>query len=120
MTEQRSWRISSGWMLSLLMGLVFVFSLRNLFDADVWWHLASGRWMWEHRAILRADPFSFTVFGHPWVNQEWLFEIVLYGIYQVANIPGVLIFKGLLLALSAAARYVSLPDEDSPAVRGVV
>src|SRR4029077_5220616 len=87
--------------LPLVAGAVLIFSIRNLFDADVWWHLASGRWMWEHHAILRNDPFSYTVFGHAWIDHEWLFQILLYAAYQVARIPGILIFKGTFLTLSA-------------------
>src|SRR5260370_10347992 len=35
-------------------------------DPDTYWHLASGQWMLDHRAILRTDIFSSTVSGQPY------------------------------------------------------
>ena len=47
-------------------------------DPDMFWHLASGKWMVEHGAILRNDVFSSTVTGQPYSVGEWLGEIALY------------------------------------------
>ena len=48
----------------------------GLFD-DVFWHLAAGRWMLDHHAVLRRDVFSYTVRGHSWVTPEWGYDVVL-------------------------------------------
>src|SRR5882762_5510217 len=117
MSNPKSYSWVSPSVLPLVLAVVFLFSIRNLFDADVWWHLASGRWMWEHHSILRADPFTFTVFGHPWIDHEWLFQLLLFAAYQAAKLPGVLIFKGFLIALSAMGFYRSLPEDYSSGVR---
>ncbi|MEK6620451.1 MAG: hypothetical protein AABZ26_05695, partial [Chloroflexota bacterium] len=50
-------------------------------DPDMWWHLASGRWMFEHGELLRVEIFSSTAPGTPYVVGEWLGQIVLYGAY---------------------------------------
>src|SRR5206468_1434401 len=47
-------------------------------DPDTYWHLASGKWMVDHGALLRTDVFSSTVNGQPYSVGEWLGEIVLY------------------------------------------
>jgi hypothetical protein len=44
--------------------------------SDLWWHLAAGRWAWEHRAIPLADPWSFTRAGAPWLNDAWLSDFI--------------------------------------------
>ena len=36
-------------------------------DGDVSWHIATGEWILDHRAVPYADPFSFTWAGKPWV-----------------------------------------------------
>jgi hypothetical protein len=51
--------------------------------SDLWWHLASGRMIWETRSIPRVDPFSYTFAGQPWTNHEWLWDVVYWGLYQL-------------------------------------
>ena len=48
----------------------------GLFD-DTFWHLASGRWMLDHHAVLTHDVFSYTVAGRPWHTPEWGYDVVL-------------------------------------------
>ena len=66
----------------LATGALLLFSaLAGLFKVksyDVFWHLASGRWIVEHGRIPRTDPFRFTSHGAPWVDHEWLFQVLLY------------------------------------------
>lgn len=83
------------------MAVVGVWSLEPIWDADFWWHLAGGRWMWEHREVLRADPFTSTVSGRAWLDHEWLFQLLLYASHRLADIRGVLLFKAALLAAAA-------------------
>ena len=35
-------------------------------DGDVSWHIATGQWILDHRALPHVDPFSFTWAGRPW------------------------------------------------------
>src|SRR5712692_2923213 len=70
-------------------------------DPDTYWHLASGQWMLDHREILRADIFSSTVSGQPYSVGEWLGEIVLYLAYLAGGWTGLVILRGLLVAVSA-------------------
>jgi hypothetical protein len=49
---------------------------RGVFD-DTFWHLASGRWMLDHHAVLRHDVFSYTVAGRAWHTPEWGYDVVL-------------------------------------------
>src|SRR5690348_7781337 len=43
-------------------------------DPGTGWHLATGRYILDTGSIPRADMFSFTAFGRPWVSYSWLFE----------------------------------------------
>lgn len=64
---------------------------------DLFWHLAAGRWIVEHGRVPRTDPFRFTSDGAPWVDHEWLFQVVLHWLEGVGGLPA------LVLARSAAA-----------------
>src|SRR3982751_4638046 len=58
-------------------------------DGDVSWHIATGRWILEHHAIPRTDPFSFTWAGKPWVPIEWLSGVMYASAYNLAGYSGV-------------------------------
>ena len=58
-------------------------------DGDVSWHIATGGWILDHRAIPSVDPFSFTWGGKPWVPIEWLSELIYALSYRIAAYSGV-------------------------------
>lgn len=58
-------------------------------DGDSSWHIAAGRWIIEHRQVPKTDPFSFTMVGQPWVAHEWLSEVLLAGMFDLAGHAGV-------------------------------
>src|SRR5262245_34081024 len=77
-------------------------ALKPKLDEDTWWHLATGRYVVEHRSVPDTDPFSH--FGReehvPWVAYSWLHEVGLYGAYSAGGVGGVLAFRHLLASLS--------------------
>src|SRR5258705_9937904 len=70
-------------------------------DPDMYWHLASGKWMLDHGQLLRTDVFSSTVNGQPYSVGEWLGEIILYVAYLAGGWTGLVILRGLLVAVCA-------------------
>jgi hypothetical protein len=66
-------------------------------DADLWWHVASGRLIRSLGAIPIGDPWSYSYAGAPWVNHEWLSGLVLSGVFDLAGAPGLLALRALLL-----------------------
>ncbi|MBC7289044.1 MAG: hypothetical protein H5T86_13605 [Armatimonadetes bacterium] len=72
---------------------------------DIWWHLATGRWIVEHRAIPNAEPFSYTATGAPWVAHEWLADIGLYLVYRSAGHHGLALVRQSIAAATCIALY---------------
>jgi hypothetical protein len=62
-----------------------------LIDSDSYWHIATGRWMIEHRAVPFADPFSYTMRGAHWISFEWLSELAYSAAYSLGGWSGVVI-----------------------------
>ena len=91
---------------SLLPAAVVIFAamlaLRPLGDADTWWHLSSGRWIFEHHAIPRTDTLSYTVPDHPWINLQWLFDLFIYSLYRIGG-PNLLIVAAAVVFAAATA-----------------
>jgi len=73
-------------------------------NTDVFWQLASGNWMLSHHAVIRADVFSYTVRGHPWVSEEWGFQVLLaWMVRHIGNVSYWLVSGGAcVMALVAS------------------
>lgn len=82
-----------GWI--LLLGLLAL-TARPATDPDLWWHLRTGQWMVEHRQIPHTDPFSFTRNGSPWISQEWLSELLFFGIWRYTGWTGLIVFSAIV------------------------
>jgi hypothetical protein len=75
-------------------------------DGDVSWHIATGEWILDHRAIPYTDPFSFTWAGKPWVPIEWLSELFYACAYRLAGYGGIAaLVTAALIALHAAVFF---------------
>ncbi len=75
------------------------FAIQKIWCYDVWWHLATGKYIWTHK-IPHTDPFSYTFYGKNWIDSLWLFQAVLYKAYQFAGYPGIVGLKFFILALA--------------------
>jgi len=76
---------------------IFVLNFFEETDPDLWWHLATGRYIVETGGIPRADIFSYTAAGQPWVAHEWLSEIVMFLLYRTGGyLAAVLVFAALI------------------------
>ncbi|MCZ7669684.1 MAG: hypothetical protein M5U34_22160 [Chloroflexi bacterium] len=88
---------------------LFAIAVRETLDPDMWWHLRTGEYILQ-AGIPRQDVFSFTVPEHEWITHEWLSQVVMWGIYQVGGLPGlILVFAGLT-TLTFWLVYLVTPD----------
>ncbi len=94
--------------LLVISSAVYFFSFVTA-DPDLWGHIRFGEDLWKAGEIIRYDPYSFTAYGQPWINHEWLTELIFYGIYNVAGDAGLLFGKLgigfiIVIVLSAICR----------------
>jgi hypothetical protein len=66
-------------------------------DTDTWWHLATGRWILDNRAIPTTDPFSWTAQGKEWVAHEWATEALFALVDRAFGPIGLLVMQGMLI-----------------------
>ncbi len=66
---------------------------REIGSPDIGFHLSSARWMLEHRAWPSTDAFTFTVSGHPYIDLQWLFQLLLYGANHLGGAAFMIAFK---------------------------
>lgn len=98
----------------LLLSFAVQFSV-PLSDSDLWWHLATGKYIIHHKALLAADPFTFTSgeispYRDTILNSYWLAQVIFYlthvlsGNYGLIALRVVLLLSGLFASLLIARR----------------
>jgi hypothetical protein len=95
-------------------------------DPDLWGHVAFGQQMLKTRAVERADIYSWTVNGTPFINHEYGADIILGATHKLLGGSGILLLKvviGLLtfgLALRLGTTSLSWPASAIAFVLGAV
>lgn len=79
--------------LAVLFGLIIFAANVEIKDLDLWLHLGVGRYIVETQSIPSSDILSATIAGRPWINHEWLFQVILYMIYQQGGVDGLIAFQ---------------------------
>jgi hypothetical protein len=77
-----------------------VLSARLLGDAGIGWHIRNGELMLRTHTVTRADPFSYTMSGRPWLAWEWLYDAIIGVVHQSLGLNGVVFFTALVIALT--------------------
>jgi hypothetical protein len=62
-------------------------------DPDIWWHLRIGQWVCDHRAIPVTDPCSRYGIDKPWVAYSWLYEVLVYRLYDWFGLAGIVLYR---------------------------
>lgn len=84
---------------------VFCLPISNL---DLFRHLSAARWMTEHLPFPRSDWLSWTMAAEPWVDFEWLTQILYHGVATLGGSSGLWLLKVVLLGLGAALMWLML------------
>ncbi|MCI0411935.1 hypothetical protein L0222_03930 [bacterium] len=77
---------------------VFVVSFFKIADLDFWWHLKTGEIIWEKKEFQFTEIYSFSAAGRPYVDHEWLFQVIQYFFYSIGGPAGIILSKCAILA----------------------
>jgi hypothetical protein len=95
------------FLLAALYAIPIVVTLRPIADPDIWWHLRVGQWVSEHHTVPVTDPFSAPGADKPWIAYSWLFEVLVYHLYALFGLAGILAYRVVLaLAVTAALHHL--------------
>jgi len=72
---------------------VFYFLADNEADNDLWVHLLLGRRILSGGGIPRIDDLSFSATGAPWVDHEWLLQVVFAFLFDSFGAGGLWLVK---------------------------
>ena len=103
----------AGYILLLIFAVCI--SIGQITDDDIFWHLATGRWIAEHHAVPSQDIFGYVTAGVPWIPFEWGWDLLTYGLYTLGNgylflqlLPAV-ISCGIVLLLTGTMKKLGIP-----------
>lgn len=69
-------------LVAMFLGLTFLLGAFPLKDADIYWHLRTGQLIRQTGQVPRADIFTYTRDGTPWIDLHWLFQIGVSWLYD--------------------------------------
>ncbi|MBN2476661.1 MAG: hypothetical protein JXB62_18770 [Pirellulales bacterium] len=95
---RRLFSVEVGLFLVLWLMLLLVGRSALLRDPGTFWHVVVGERMLQRGHVVRADPFSFTFAGKPWVAHQWLAECGMAAVHRLAGLDGLLLVTASLLA----------------------
>ncbi|HSV43644.1 MAG TPA: hypothetical protein VLJ10_03730, partial [Candidatus Bathyarchaeia archaeon] len=76
-------------------------------DLDLWLHIGMGRYIVNnHFSIPSVDILSSSVAGTPWINHEWLFQVIVYLIYQAGGPDGLIMMQVVLVSLTGMILFL--------------
>lgn len=89
-------------------GLAALSAVFPLLNFDIWWHLATGRYILNGGGIPRTDPFSFTAGQVAWIDHEWLFQCMAHGLYLFGGTTALIALRVVVVTTIALLVYFSV------------
>jgi hypothetical protein len=74
-------------------------------QTDYWWTVKLGERLLATGALPTSDPLSFTATRQPYVEQQWLAQLVLAATHRLGGLEAALVLRGLLLGVTTALLY---------------
>lgn len=96
-----------------MLGRVAVYSLLALWflrsfylvDPDIWWHLATGRWILARHTVPVTDPFSSYGADKPWIVYSWLFDMMMQLLFRALGYMSAVVCEVVVRVALAVALF---------------
>jgi len=83
-----------------IFGVLVVSANVEIKDLDLWLHIAMGKFIILKGYVPSVDVLSCSIAGRPWVNHEWLFQIIVYSIYNMSGADGLILMQVIIASLT--------------------
>jgi hypothetical protein len=95
------------WLVAIL---AVTFAAANGFpvdQTDYWWTVKLGDGLWASGALPATDPLAFTSSRLPYVEQQWLAQVILAGIHRLGGLTAALLFRSTLLMVAVGLLFAT-------------
>lgn len=98
---------STNWSIAFLalILLTIIFSLKQINNPDIGFHLRSGQWIVENLEFPSKDVFTYTSTSNDYIDMQWLYQVVMYAVQSAFGYAGLTIINVLLILLSFYLLY---------------
>lgn len=96
----------------LIIGYFFLTWPIIAYDTDLWYHLSGGRYFFANGHIAQNSYFSFLSPTKIWHNYYWLFQVIVYAVFSLADYYGLIILRCLLFLATLWIIYLLMVDRD--------
>ena len=90
-----------------LFGLIVFVANIEIRDLDLWLHIGAGRHMMQNKVIPLVDFLSCTIHGQPWNNHEWLFQIIVFNLYDTWGPTGLIKMQVVVVFITMLLLFFS-------------
>jgi hypothetical protein len=113
-------RHSTRLLIAVPLAMLLVVVTRTRSDPDLWGHVLFGRNIAAARTVPAADPYSFAS-DRPWINHEWLAELLMHGAFAAGGTSGLVALKALVvLGMLAVVLHAFERERPPPMLRHAV
>jgi hypothetical protein len=89
----------------LVLAATFFSASRTMADPDLWGHVRFGQDILASREIPQTDSYSYLSGGHPWINHEWLTEVIFGAFFSAFGVAGLIALKVSLILITLGIAY---------------
>jgi hypothetical protein len=92
----------------LVVVVTTAFAVVNAFPVDqmdYWWTVRLGTDLWETRQLPTTNTLTFTPTREPYVEQQWLAQLMLAAVHERWGLEGALFLRGGVMALVMGLLY---------------
>jgi hypothetical protein len=72
---------------------------------DLAYQIRAGALMLEHGHVLRTDPFTFTVLGQPWLDQQWGSQLLFNLAFRTVGWSGLVVVRAVIVAVAFGVTF---------------
>jgi len=77
--------------------LMFFTTFKITGDDDVFWHLATGKYVVENHNVPSVDIFGYMTENDQWMPFEWGWDVITYAVYSFSGYTGLSVLRTVLL-----------------------
>ena len=86
--------------IGVLFGLVVFSANIEIRDLDLWLHLKMGEFIVQHHYVPQVDVLSCSISGKPWINHEWLFQVIVYLVNKYTGLDGLISMQAIIVSIT--------------------
>lgn len=94
--------------LGAMLVIIFLMAVFPQRVNDTWTHLSVGRYIYEHHTVPSTEVFLYPLEGREVSYSEWLFGLMIYGVYKLGGgMDAVILFKAAIITLAFYMFYLA-------------